>query len=159
MALKSDRTHISSRVDFFMNETAERGGVVVFSTAGSGAAMDQGAQLCTYAASQSGKTPIGLLMSDMVNLDLTRQKLNPYKEEVQQGGKVTIWDKGEVVTNRLVPGITVSAGDGAYLGPSGLLTSTNTGHKASPRVGTFMSTKDSDGYAKVSVNLPSTQNV
>lgn len=159
MALKSDRIEINSRIDFFMNETAERGGIVSFLTSGSGAAMDQALQLCTYAASQSGKMPIGLLMGDMVNLDLTRQKLNPYKEEVQKGGKVTIWDKGEVVTNWLVPAISVTAGNAAYLGPSGLITNVNTGHKDSPRVGTFMSTKDVDGYAKVAVNLPGTQNV
>mgnify|MGYP001421912935 FL=1 len=156
MALKSDRISNTSRVDFFMNEIAERGGVVVFSTSGSGASMDQAQQLCTYGALASGKVPIGLLMGDMVNLDLTRQKLNPYKEEVQQGGKVTLWDKGEVVTNRLYPAIAVTAGNAAYLGPSGLITNLPIGSIASPRIGTFMSQKDVDGYAKVSINLPST---
>ena len=154
MALKSDRYHISSRVDFFMNETAERGGVVSFSTGGSGAAMDQSQQLCTYSANPSGARPIGLLMGDMVNLDLTRQKLNPYKEEVQIGGKVTIWDKGEVVTNRIQSGITITAGQTAYLHASGYLTNTNHLDHSNNIVGRWMSSKDQDGYAKVSINLP-----
>lgn len=154
MAILADRLHISSRLDFFMNEVAERGGIVSFSTAGSGAAMDQGKQLCTYAASNSGKVPIGILMCDMVNKDLTRQKLNPYLHEVQQGSKVTIWQQGEVVTNFLQPGISVSAGDKAYLHASGYIS--NTAFLGGVRVGTFMSTKDENGYAKVAVNLPST---
>jgi len=156
MALKGDRNSFNNggRIDFFMNETAERGGIVVFSTAGSGAAMDQAAQLCTYTTSPSGKTPIGVLMNDVVNVDLTRQKLNPYKDEVQIYGKVTIWDKGEVLTNMIVPGNSPTAGATAYLWQSGLVTAVNAGAIASPKVGTFMSTKNEAGYAKLSVNLP-----
>jgi hypothetical protein len=154
MALKSDRYHISSRIDFFMNETAERGGIVSVSTGGSGAAMDQSVQLATQSANPSGARPLGLLMNDMVNIDLTRQKLNPYKDEVQIGGKITIWDKGEVVTNRIQPGITISAGQTAYLHASGYLSNTNFLDHTNNVVGRWMSGKDQDGYAKVAVNLP-----
>jgi hypothetical protein len=154
MALKSDRKHIDSRIDFFMNETAERGGIVSISTVGSGAATDQAAQLATYNANPSGAKPLGVLMGDMVNVDLTRQKLNPYKEEVQIGGKVTIWEKCEVVTNRIQPGITVTAGQTAYLHASGYLSNTNHLDHSNNVVGRFMSTKDENGYAKVAVNLP-----
>lgn len=154
MALKSDRKHIDSRIDFFMNETAERGGIVSISTTGSGAALDQAAQLATYTANPSGARPLGILMCDMVNIDLTRQKLNPYKEEVQIGGKITIWQKGEVVTNRIQPGITVTAGQTAYLHASGFISNTNHLDHSNNVVGRFMSTKDENGYAKVEVNLP-----
>ena len=159
MALKADRKYVlgGDRIDFFMNEVAERGGVAVFSTAGSGAAMDQTKQLATYAASPSGKAPVGILMNDMVSLDLTRQKLNPYKDEVQINSKVTLWEKGEVVTNYIQPGISVSSGDKAWLHASGFIS--NTGFLGGPRIGTFMSTKDEDGFAKVAVNLPSTSHV
>ncbi len=156
MALLADRKHVDSRIDFFMNETAERGGIVVFSTAGSGAAMDQGKQLATYAADPSGKVAIGILMNDMVNKDLTRTKLNPYLHEVQQNSKVTLWEKGEVVTNMIQPGITVAAGNTAWLHASGYVS--NNRHLGGPRVGGFMSTKDENGYAKIGVNLPSTSN-
>ena len=156
MALLPHRKHVDSRIDFFMNETAERGGIVSFSTAGSGTANDQGVQLATYAASPSGKAAIGVLMNDMVNLDLTRQHLNWYKDEVQKNSKVTIWEKGEVVTNMIQPGITVSAGDRAYLHASGYVA--NTAFLGGPQVGRFMSTKDENGFAKLSVNLPTTTN-
>lgn len=153
MGLKADRVHLDSMIDFFMNETATRGGVVVASTMGSGAAMDQSQQLATYAAAPSGKTPLGVLMCDVVNLDLTRQKLNVHAEEVQQGGKVTIWSKGTVVTNMIYPGVTPAAGNNAVLAHSGYLHTSDVigGNQV---VGKFLSTKDEDGYAKVSVNLP-----
>jgi hypothetical protein len=156
MALKADRIHVDSQIDFFMNETAERGGIVSVSTAGSGAAMDQAQQLCTYAALASGVKPLGVLMCDVVNLDLIRQHENWHKEEVQQGGKVTIWNKGTVVTNRIYG--TPTAGSPAYVGPSGLIAGAayqtdHTGAAGTP-VGRFMSTKDEEGYAKVSINLP-----
>ena len=156
MALKSDRNSFNNggRIDFFMNEVAERGGIVSFSTAGSGVALDQAQQLATYAANPSGARPIGLLMGDMVNIDLTRQKLNPYKEEVQIGGKVTIWDKGEVVTNMIQPGVTITAGQTAYLHASGYVTNNNHLDHSNNVIGRFMSTKDQNGYAKLSVNLP-----
>ena len=75
MALKSDRNELQTDISFFMNETATRGGVVSLSTGGSGAAMDQGAALVNYAPQgpgASGKVPMGILLNDMVNLDLTR---------------------------------------------------------------------------------------
>ena len=82
-----------------MNEVAERGGVVALSTAGSGASMDNGAAVVTYSALPSGAVPMGLLINDMVDIDLTRQHLNQYKDEIQKGGKVTLLNKGWVVTD------------------------------------------------------------
>lgn len=157
MAILAHRKHVDSRIDFFMNETAERGGVVSVSTEGSGEANDQSSQVCTYAASPSGKSPLGLLMNDVVNLDLTRQHLNWYKDEVQINSKVTIWEKGEVVTNMIQPGITITAGDRAWLHASGYVS--NTGFLGGPVVGKFISKKDENGYAKVAVNLPTTSHV
>lgn len=161
MALKPDRTHLDSYIDFFMNEStsiksstaAQRGGVVSISTVGSGIAMDQAEQLATYTAAPSGTTPLGILMNDMVNLDLTRQHINWHKDEVQKGGKVTIWSKGWVVTDFVYPGHTPTAGSKAYLAHSGLVgTSDIIGGNI--KVGTWLSSKDEDGYAKLAVNLP-----
>jgi hypothetical protein len=162
MALKADRIHGASHIDFFMNETAERGGIVCVSTGGSGAAMDQSLQLCTYAANPSGKYPLGVLMNDMVNLDLTRQHENWNKDEIQQGGKVTIWNQGTVLTNRVYPGHTPTAGMVAYLAHSGLVgtsspaTADATYPENSRTVGRWLSSKDEDGYAKLAVNCPVT---
>lgn len=164
MALKADRTHIESYIDFFMNETAERGKIAVVSTAGSGAAMDQAQQLatCTYTHT-SGVKPLGVLMCDVVDNDLTRTHENWHKEEVQKGGKVTIWSKCVVVTNQIYHAHTPTAGQTAYLCPSGFIgnaiisTHLDTTQEASERryaVGRFLSTKDHNGYAKVAINLP-----
>lgn len=155
MALKGDRHELDTDISFFMNEVAERGGVVCLSTGGSGAAMDQGQALVTYAATSSGKVPMGILLNDMVNIDLTRQKLNPYKNEVQRGSKVTLLRKGWVVTNR-IQGSAPTAGAPAFPAHSGNLAASNLVSSPDnlPVIGTWLSTPDEDGYAKVSVNLP-----
>jgi hypothetical protein len=152
MALKPDRNIITDDISFFMNEVAERGGVAVLSTAGSGSALDQSAALVTYAADSSGTVPIGLLLCDMVNKDLTQTHLNFFKDEVQMGSKVTLLMDGFAVTDMIASGVTPSGGDVAYLAASGLLTDTSTG--VEPTVGRFLSSKDEDGYAKVFVKLP-----
>jgi len=154
MALKPHRIHLDSDISFFMNSTAERGGFAVISTVGSGDALDQSNAVVAYAANPSGSMAIGCLMCDVVNIDLTRQKLNPYKHEVQVNTKVTLWTKGEVQTNMIYPGLTISAGDKAYVTVSGLLTNVDAGVTATPIVGAFRSSKDEDGYAKVAFNLP-----
>lgn len=153
MALKADRIHVDSMVDFFMDEVATRGGIVVASTVASGVAGDNAAALATYASSPSGKTPLGVLMCDVVNLDLTRQKENVYKEEVQKGGKVTIWSKCTVTTDRIYPGQTPANGSKAYLAPSGYLAAADV-IGSNQVVGNWLSSKDQNGFAKVSVNLP-----
>jgi len=157
MALRPDRIHIDSQIDFFMNEVAERGGIVSISTVGSGAAMDQAEQLASYVANASGISPLGVLMGDMVNNDLTRMHENWHKEEVQQGGKVTIWNKCTVVTDRIYPGTTPAAGNVAYVAHSGYIAPSKIvtdSSAASHIVGRFLSTKDEDGFCKVSINLP-----
>lgn len=154
MALKSDRVESYTDISFFCNDaTAERGGVVVHATGavtGSGVAMDDPNAVVTYAASASGRVPAGLLLNDVVNLDLTRQHINWYRDEVQTGGKVTLLRQGQVTTNMIVAGVSPVPGSGAYLGASGLLTTATT---PGAKVGTFLSAKDSDGYAKVDINL------
>lgn len=151
MALKPDRAHYASDISFFMTAVAERGGIVTISTGGSGAAMDQSAAVVAYAANPSGKTPVGVLMSEVVNNDLTRQHRNWHKEEVQVNGKVTIWDDCVVVTNMFAPSLTITAGDRAYVTVSGLITNVDFGAAASPQVGMFLSGKNEDGYAKLRI--------
>ena len=142
MALKSDRLELQTDISFFYNAgTATRGCVVSHgSTAGSGAAMDQGVNLVEKSTSA---VPVGILLNDVVNKDLTRTHLNQHKDEVQKGGKVTVLRKGYVVTNAIDG--TPSAGDAAY---------SNISTSGTYTIGRFLSSKDEDGYAKVEVNLP-----
>mgnify|MGYP003659833415 FL=1 len=163
MALKQDRSTLQTDISFFMNEVAVRGGVVALSTAGSGAAMDNGAALVTCAALPSGQVPMGLLVNDMVNIDLTRQHLNQYKDEVQKGGKVTLLMKGWVVTDSL-EGTAPNAGDLAYVGHSGNLAASDLANDEGDATGTsrivgrFLSDVDQYGFAKVYIDLPNTTN-
>ena len=163
MALKSDRHELQTDVSFFMDEAATRGGVVVHgSTTGSGAAMDQGKAVVTYAATPSGKVPVGLLLNDMVDIDLTRQHVIWHQDESARGGKVTLLTQGWVVTDKIYPGDTPAVGNVAYVHHSGYISSVITAAKGqfdrsmptNLAVGRFLSKKDEDGYAKVSINLP-----
>lgn len=153
MALKPERYFVADDMSFFMNQVAERGGVVSMVAGGSGTAMDQGVATCSYAAAQSGLTPLGFLMQDMVNKDLTQMHINFYKDEVPVGSKVDMWTQGTLVTNMIYPGLTPVAGAKAYLGPSGLLQTTQVNTAVNPPVATFLSSKDADGYAKVRFSL------
>lgn len=159
MALKADRYEARTDISFFYNAgTATRGGVVVLDAAlASGAAMDQGVNLVKYAQAGATSVPVGILLNDVVNKDLTRTHLNQYKDEVQKGGKVTVMTQGWVVTNS-IDNVTITPGQVAYASAStaGNLTNIAASATASGNlaVGRFMSAKDTDGYAKVSVNLP-----
>jgi len=152
MALKSDRHEFLTDMSFFTNFVATRGYVLVHNSSGSGAAMDQASAyvaLPTGAAGVSGTNPVGLLLNDVVNYDLTRQHINWHKDEVQVGGKVLLLRRGWVVTNA-VSG-TPTAGDKAYYNALGELTPTAVAN--STQVGRFLSAKDADGYAKVDINI------
>jgi hypothetical protein len=154
MALKGDyQDNSPPDISFFMNEVSNRGSIVSYSTQGSGAALDQSAALVTVAAVASGKKPVGMLLCDMVNLDLTRQHLNQHKYEVQKGGKVEILMDGWRVTDQIASGITIAAGDAAYLANGGRVTNVQTSALVNPAVGRFLSNVDEDGYAKVQVQL------
>jgi len=157
MALKADRYEESTDISFFYTAgTADRGGVVCLDLlSASGAAMDQGDNTVVETAASATDVPVGILLNDVVNKDLTRTHLNQYKDEVQQGGKVTVLTRGWVVTNRVTG--SPSAGDLAYASETaGEISSVAANATASGNlaIGRFMSAPDADGYAKVYVNLP-----
>jgi hypothetical protein len=161
MALKTDRYEESTDISFFYtNGTATRGGVVCLDVlSASGAAMDQGDNSVIYkAADGATDVPVGVLLNDVVNKDLTRTHLNWYKDEVQQGGKVTVMTRGWVVTNMVdgtpTPGALAYASDDATKQGYFSTTAADADASGNLAVGRFMSRKDADGYAKVYVNLP-----
>jgi hypothetical protein len=150
MALKPDRIEAYTDISFFMNEVGQRGGIVVHTTSGVGASMDDADAVVEYASSPSGTAPAGLLLNDVVNYDLTRQHINWHKDEVQLGSKVTLLRQGQVTTNMVVDGVTPAAGNDAYYGAEGLLTTSSTN---SVKVGRFLGGLDADGYVKVDINI------
>jgi hypothetical protein len=160
MALKPERIETQTDVSFFMNNatssTIERGGVASLTAGGgSGVAMDDSSAVVVYATAASGTEPVGVLLNDVVNIDLTRQHINWHKDEVQGGGKVALLQVGQVTTDKVTG--TVVAGQSAYLGASGLFTATapsdNDTENENYRVGRFLSSRDLDGFCKVAVNI------
>ena len=153
MALRPDRDEHLTDLSFFMNEVTERGIVVCYTSQGSGAAMDDSTAVVAKPANASeavSKHPAGLLLNDVVNLDLTKQHINFAKDEVQKGNKVLLLRRGWVVTN-MISGTPVF-GEQAYMGTDGNLV-TSSQFSAGTAVGRFLSTKDADGYCKVDINI------
>jgi hypothetical protein len=155
MALRPDRNigdGADTSIDYFMNQTATRGRIVIHASTGlaTGVALDDAnALVAVPTVANSSEAPAGLLLNDVVNLDLTRQHLNSYKDEVQLGNKVTLLKRGWVVTDAISG--TPAQGDTAYWYGDGQLTPTQLDSR--PAVGRFLSAKDSDGYAKVQINI------
>ena len=108
-----------------------------------------------YKQGAASVIPVGVLLNDVVNLDLTRQHINWHKDEVQKGGKVAILKKGYVVTN-MVEGTPNTAGEPACIDDGGATGKFEPcdGSSTDVRVGRFMSLADEDGYYKVEINLP-----
>ena len=158
MALKADRYEESTDISFFYNvDTATRGGVVVLDAVlASGAALDQGGNKVKYKTAAATDVPVGILLNDVVNKDLTRTHLNQFKDEVQKGGKVTVLTRGWVVTDKITgtpePG-NVAYADSVTAGNISAIAATAAA-SGNLAIGRFMSNKDADGYAKVYVNLP-----
>ena len=146
MALKPDRVEHLTDLSFFMDETATRGQIVTHSSDGSGASMDD-ANAKVIVATGTGDNPAGLLLNDVVDLDLTRQHINFAKDEVQKGGKVLLLRRGTVVTDNVAG--TPAAGAKAYFTAD----AKNTSAAGSVQIGRFLSAEDADGYAKVEINI------
>lgn len=149
MALKPDRIELAdgSRIKYFMVETAERGCIVNLDANG-GAGMDSPDATVSLPLGASGN-PAGVLMNDVVDLNLTRTHINWHQDQVQVGNKVDVLVRGVVRTNSLKSGDTPAAGDPAYYAANGEFTTTS----GSDQVGKFAGPADADGYVEVEVNV------
>lgn len=151
MALKPDRWEFQTRIDTFCNSVSERGVIAVFSSSGSGGAMDdlKNVVVVPPGATITNLKPAGLLLNDQVDNTHKFYRPNVYKDQMPKGGKCTLGIKGHWVTNMIIG--TPVQGDVAYLGSGGYLATTGSGPQA---VGQFWSSKDSEGFAKVEITLP-----
>lgn len=149
MALKGDREEFHHDIRWYMDEPAERGGVAVLQTAGSGGYPGHRNNVVTYAATPAGRFPIGVLLHDVVNNDLSRHQPNPYRMQAQVGTKICLQKDGWVTTNMLAPTANPVGGEAAYLGPSGLFTTA----AGTAKVGQFLGGKDEDGFAPIRIEL------
>ena len=190
MALKPDRYTLEQDISFFCNDATNRGVLLCYAplfgpsgyyppgTLGSGVALDQTQAVAVLpgTGAVSVMKPIGVLMNDMVSIDLTKFHLNFYKDVMPVGGKCCILKKGWVITDQissgfgtLVAGGTTSGGsvptnpqpgDNAYLSTFGQFTNSSSGNgspatlNVAPKVGTFLSAKDEKGFCKIEINIP-----
>lgn len=169
MGLRGDRVIYEDRIDVYLNEAASRGLIVSKSTSASGVSLDNTAQLGTVLADPSGARPLGVLMGDFVDIDVTRQFLNTQKNESVKGSKAELATKGWIVTDNIEKG-TITGGEAAYVGQSGLFAnetaietvngvlygcavSEESNATTFPMVGRFETSKDENGYAKITINI------
>ena len=155
MALRPDKYIIESDGTCYLNDVAAKGVILVYSTAGSGAALGDSRNLVTLAASASGTKVAGILQQDFVNIDETRFHINWHKEEQNIGDNCDMGKKGWWHTDKVTGSPTV--GDKAYLTANGVVTptiSSTGGLVATPLVGEFGGAKDEHGFVKLILNLP-----
>lgn len=142
-----------TNIQFYMNEVAERGVIVVYDTSLTGTPtlddVNNAVKLPT--AAYTGEAPAGLLLCDVVDYDPSTCYPNYHKREVAVTGKVEILRKGTVVTDQLDDGLTIVPGEAAYFVEDGVLTNVS----GSTQVGTFMSPIDDDGYVQVDITIGS----
>lgn len=158
MALKPDREYneVTDITNFWTTVAAEKGGCAGVVTQGSGAAIGVNiadeANVVGYIANPSGAIAKGILLQTVnTALSATRDFINFENQEIRPSDKCTLVKKGFVVTDMIPVGITPSAGDAAYLAASGMISSTQAG--GAPQIGRFETTKDANGFARVSIDI------
>ena len=157
MALKPDRSILETDISLVCNDVHSKGAVLVYDTAASGIGIESPGE-AALVSNPSGYKVAGLSLANFVDIDQTRYHRNYHKDEQVIGEKAPLLRKGYVVTDMIVasPG-TITPGAKAYLSTDGKLTATVSatgGEVATPPVGTFATSKDENGYAKVHIDLP-----
>jgi hypothetical protein len=155
MALKADRFEQETDITMTCPSVASRGVGLCVKTSGSGVALGDSASVCDLFASPSGQVFAGVLMNDVVNIDLTRYHINFHKDEVPINYRVRLLRKGWVITDQISG--TPTVGQTAYLTTNGQFTPTLSatgGLVATPKAGRFESIKDASGFVKLAVNIP-----
>lgn len=146
MALGPNRQVFQTTIAYAVNEAAERGGILCASTT---------AGQAEYLTSPTGAAvyPIGILLDDVEDMNFDRHPEFLQREVVDIGSVVGIANKGEFQTDQIVGSPT--QGQPAYLHPNGTIGATQLtdGVYTAPRVGTFRSAKDANGFATVLVDL------
>ncbi|KKN70845.1 hypothetical protein LCGC14_0426280 [marine sediment metagenome] len=158
MALKPDREYneVTDITNFWTTVAAENGGCAGVVTQGSGAAMGQNivdeANVVGYIANPSGVIAKGILLQTVsAVMSATRDFPNFENGEIRPSDKCTLVKKGFVVTDMIPAGITPTRGAAAYLAASGYVSSTQA--TGAPQIGRFETTKDANGFARVSIDI------
>lgn len=156
MALKPDRKILHTDGFNYCNTVSEAGGIAsAVSPGGSGGYPGNSKNVVSYSASAASAKPIGLLLQDVVSYDTNRQHENWEKagDVALIGQKVVLLREGMVNTNMIATGISPAFGDPAYLSASGTISNVLPSGTSYAKVGQWQSSKDSDGYARLVLNI------
>jgi len=157
MALREWRRVEATTIEYVVNTAHERGGVLS-ATSGQIAAYDT-------SVTPSSVVPIGILLEDIESMNFMTHPQYYQRNVSDLGSKVGIATKGEFETDMIEPAAEayIDAGKKAYLTESGYFTIQelapgNVGvpseaGQSGVQVGRFLSTVDSDGYARVRIDL------
>ncbi len=159
MALKPDRDYNETTdiTNFWTTVAAEKGGIASVVTQGSGAAIGVNladeANVVGYVASiTAGMVPKGILLQTVAAaMSATRDFPNFENGEIRPSDKCTLVTQGWVVTDMIPAGITPTAGAPAYVAASGKISSTS--GALTRRIGRFETTKDANGFCRVSIDI------
>jgi hypothetical protein len=95
---------------------------------------------------QHNRAPVGVLLDDVVDVDIQHINIFDYNGSTQIGGKVSILTKGWIVAR--CKG-NPQPGEIAYYDSQGWITNKS----VSKPIGHFSSTKDEEGFAKVRIQI------
>lgn len=147
MALGPNRQVFQTSIDYAVNAVAERGGILSYSsTAGE----------AEYNTAGSGALPLGILLIDVESMNFDRHPEFLQRDVVDIGSVVSVANEGVFDTNMVVVSPAPAQGNPAYLHPNGEVGVTQLDDglgNTSPRVGTFRSAIDANGYVRLLVNL------
>lgn len=157
MALKGDREVRATNIRHICDTTGEAGVLMILKASQpSGRGVGQGindsapvAVPCTGTPA-SGARVLGVLLDDVKGIDPATQHRNFQRTDQLVGENVAILCDGWVRTNKISG--TPAAGDTAYIGTDGAFANSQT--NSIPAVGKFDTSKDTDGFAIVTVKVP-----
>lgn len=90
---------------------------------------------------------IGISLNDVVDIDLTKQRLNYTRDEVQVDGKIKILTKG--IASICLPYDSIPKGQNLYMSSKG----TMTWRKEGPKFGKTLTKQDKDGRVQIKVKV------
>lgn len=150
MGLSPNRQVFQTNVDFALNEVAERG-VLCSIIPGTTSA---GEVTASATPTGVGVQVIGMLLGDIESLNFDRHPEYLHRDVRDVGSVVSLCQEGELKTDQLTG--TPSAGDAAYLGANGTVSTTQLSDglgNMAPLVGKFLSATDANGFAKVRIDV------
>ena len=151
MALAPSRQQQHTLVRFALNQVSERG-VICSILPGTTAA---GEVTVSAAPTGVGLRAVGVLLDDVEDLNFDRHGEYRQRNVVDVGSVIGLANEGDFETDQIT-GATPLAGQTAYLGANGSLTTTQADDglgNVAPELGYFLSGPNANGFAAVHLDL------